>query len=342
MNYRTLYNRPAAEELRLTLEGLDLAGTVVSMVAGDVAMALPDGTSLRLSAVPTHSTSPTTVRALIEARDGQAGISVLIADRVSTHLAEMLQNAGVGWLDRRGHLRLVHGGVVIDTDVAPLRAPPSSALPKDACATPVGREVALELLMAPGEPRSVRGLAKVLGRAPSSVSAVLRALQGEGLVDGQRQPRTPELFWALAGAWHPRRFSLRGCPDPADPDDDWSYELHGAELDVAGWALSDTRAAISWGVPLVASGDYPPDLYVPDETVLVRAMQHFGESAVVSSRACTLALAPAPAVCALRSKHRDPWPLAHPVVVALDLALDPGRGSEALDDWNPNDVQRVW
>ncbi|HEV2811478.1 MAG TPA: hypothetical protein VGV93_13905 [Acidimicrobiales bacterium] len=35
-----------------------------------------------------------------------------------------------------------------------------------------------------------------------------------------------------------------------------------------------------------------------------------------------------------------PWHLAHPVVVALDLAADPGRGSEALAGWNP--AERAW
>jgi len=28
--------------------------------------------------------------------------------------------------------------------------------------------------------------------------------------------------------------------------------------------------------------------------------------------------------------------------VALDLALDPGRGAEALRGWRPKDVTRVW
>ena len=111
---------------------------------------------------------------------------------------------------------------------------------------------------------------------------------------------------------------------------------------MAGWALGDTRAAVAWGAPLVASGAYPPDLYVHDEGALVKAMQHFADSAVMNSRACTVAMAPAPAVCARRYHGRSPWPLVHPVVAALDLAVDPGRGSEALDAWHPEDVERVW
>jgi hypothetical protein len=153
---------------------------------------------------------------------------------------------------------------------------------------------------------------------------------------------SPGLFWALAAAWQPRRHALLDCPDPSDADADWSYELHVADLDVAGWALCDTRAASAWGVPLIASGAYPPDFYVSDNRILMRAMRHFGQASVATSRACTLAVAPAPSVCMRRYASRGHWPLVHPVVVALDLAVDPGRGSEALDAWNPEGIERVW
>jgi hypothetical protein len=38
-----------------------------------------------------------------------------------------------------------------------------------------------------------------------------------------------------------------------------------------------------------------------------------------------------------------PWPLAHPLFVALDLASDPGRGTEILAGWRPQEeTVRVW
>jgi hypothetical protein len=74
----------------------------------------------------------------------------------------------------------------------------------------------------------------------SSVSAVLRALPAQVLVDDQRRARTPDLFWALAASWRPQRYCLRGCPDPTGPDDDWSYELGCTDLDIPGWALGAT------------------------------------------------------------------------------------------------------
>jgi hypothetical protein len=36
------------------------------------------------------------------------------------------------------------------------------------------------------------------------------------------------------------------------------------------------------------------------------------------------------------------WPAVNHVVVALDLAQDRGRGREALDEWEPEGVLRVW
>ena len=37
-------------------------------------------------------------------------------------------------------------------------------------------------------------------------------------------------------------------------------------------------------------------------------------------------------------------PTAHPLFLALDLAQDPGRGREILDQWQPQhpEVQRAW
>ena len=341
VNNRTPPTTAAAEDLARVLEGLRVSGTV-SRTGDRVTMVLPDGTVVRLATVPTRSTSPPAVRALVEARREGDEVPVVVADRVSAQLAGLLNDIDAGWLDRRGHLRLVRPGVVIDTDVPSMILPSvrDTPLPDDPCATPVGREVALELLVAPREARTVRGLARAIGRGPSSVSAVLRALRAQGLVDDQRRPCIPELFWAFSASWAPQRYCLRSCPDPTNPDDDWSYELHAKDLEVPGWALGDTLGAVGWGAPLIASSDDPPDLYVPNERQVLRAMQRFGESAAVNSRACTLAVAPAPSVCARRFHGPGPWPLIHPVVVALDLAADPGRGSEALARWNP--AERVW
>jgi hypothetical protein len=343
MPYRTPNNirLRASEDLAAVLAGLQLGE--LQRTENQLTIDIAGGTTARVLTVAAGSMSPAAVRKLVEEGKEEGTLLVVVADRVSARLGDLLRSLGAGWLDRRGHLRLVGDGLVIDIDVPSLLPPsPGASVPVDPCATSVGREVSLELLINPAEVPSVRGLARTIRRAPSSVSAVLRALRAQVLVDDERRARTPDLFWALAASWRPQRYCLRGCPDPADPDDDWSYELHATDLGAAGWVLGDTVAASAWGIPLVASGAYPPDLYVPDQRALMRAMHRFGEVAVVNSRACTVALAPAPAVCARRFSGPGRWPLAHPVVVALDLAGDAGRGSEALANWYPEDVQRVW
>jgi len=53
--------------------------------------------------------------------------------------------------------------------------------------------------------------------------------------------------------------------------------------------------------------------------------------------------APAP-VCPRGARlGNQRWPLAQPLFVALDLAQDPGRGREILNDWTPPEPwHRVW
>jgi hypothetical protein len=62
-----------------------------------------------------------------------------------------------------------------------------------------------------------------------------------------------------------------------------------------------------------------------------------------ADRACTVAVAPARIVCQRRlGLQGEAWPVANHIVVALDLAKDKGRGRDALERWNPEEVARVW
>ena len=109
--------------------------------------------------------------------------------------------------------------------------------------------------------------------------------------------------------------------------------------DSTGWALTDTRAAASWGIPIVAAGDYPPDFYVPSETALRAAFSHLGEPTNPAYRACTVAVAPVRLACLRRVDHShttgEQWPVTNHIVVALDIAQDRARGLEALEQWQP-------
>lgn len=66
------------------------------------------------------------------------------------------------------------------------------------------------------------------------------------------------------------------------------------------------------------------DFYVPDQVTVRRAITLLGPSSRSQAR-CAVRVAPV--------NNPFEWPLAHPVVVALDPAQDAGRGREILSAW---------
>jgi DNA-binding transcriptional ArsR family regulator len=269
---------------------------------------------------------------------------LLIADRIVAAAREVLREHGWSWLDLRGHLHLSGPGVLVDTAVP---AAPDVPRPVDLFAGKVALEVSCALLLASGRPGSVRQLARDLNRSPSSVSAVLSSLREAQLVDSEGLPVTPELFWETAGAWRPASTTIVRIALLDDPTittalrTGWDEPTTGV-----GWALTDTMAAAAYGAPAGVRSGYPPDFYVPDATTAHRAEALLGVPTSEAARGATIRIAPVPQVCSLRfpaSPGGPPWPLAHPLFVALDLAADPGRGREILEGWNPpQEVTRVW
>jgi hypothetical protein len=277
----------------------------------------------------------------------QETIGVVVADRVTADARDVLNAAGWGWLDLRGHLHMAGAGLFVDVDVPALR--PSTAR-SNPLAGRVGLEVASLLLLSPEHSAAVRQIAGTLGRAPSSVSEVLTSMRAAGLLDEDRRPAVPELFWELARVWSaPESADVRTVPSPSTATEKDSVEqaLRLGFQDVettVGWALTDTMAAAAYGAPVGARSDYPPDFYVPDQATLRRAVHLLGAAHDRDSRAATVRVAPVPLVCSSRvDSPNETWPLAQPLFVALDLAQDPGRGREVVEGWNPpNGTPRVW
>ncbi len=268
---------------------------------------------------------------------GDAGM--VFADRIAARTRDQLRDLGWGWLDRRrGHVRLWSPGIRLDAAITPV-LPPASGSPTTTPFTPKGRAVALWLLTHPDEHASPRHLSRELDVSAGQVSNLLGALRSQALLRRDRRPLVPELFWALVEVWRPQRHALSSLPTPE--------ELAAApELRADRWVVGDTRAALGYGAPIVAPPDHPVDLYLPDERSLSWLLSRSVLAPDWNHRAATVAVAPTPLVCDPRLRGPvDLWPLAHPVVVALDLATDRNRGREAVESWEPDPtlgVQRVW
>lgn len=223
---------------------------------------------------------------------GDGALGVVVADRVTAGARELLNAAGWGWLDLRGHLRIIGPGIVVDTDV------PAAGVPAPARAAfsgQVDRELAVLLLLAPDQPLGIRAAAAELSRAPSSVSAAVGALRSEGLVTADRRPALPELFWALTGHWGSPHVDVASVPARGRENAALGVH-HGDPERTTGWALTDTVAALVYGAPIGARADHPPDFAVPDHATLRRAVQLLGPASSAATPAARVRVAPVPAV----------------------------------------------
>jgi hypothetical protein len=254
---------------------------------------------------------------------------VVVADRVASAAREALREAGVGYLDRRGHLRFVLPPIVIDAPV------PASVSSEGRAVGALDRSVAIEVAIAcmlePRRPHGVREVAAFIERAPSAVSAAMAGMRAEGLLTSEGEPLVPDLFNEVAAIWRRRFVAMADVPRLED---------------TADWALTETLGALAWGMPVVATADCPPDFYVADEGGLRRAAALLGRATDYEKRLCSVGVAPV----RLAGMHRSDlserssieWPVANHIVVALDLAQDRARGREILDDWHPRDIDRAW
>jgi DNA-binding transcriptional ArsR family regulator len=271
-------------------------------------------------------------------------VLLVVADRVTEDARAVLTGHHAGYLDLRGHLAMRSATIVIDVDVEPVsgRAERTNALNGT-----VGLEVATALLMNPAEGTAVRELARKLTRSASTVSEILAALRGAGLVDERHRVEGTELFWQVAERWPSGRMDLVRLPMPGDATLARSLRLGLDDTEqTTGWALTDSAAAAAYGAPLAVGAAQPLDFYVPDQGTARRATTLLGTAPSRAEARFAIRIAPVRAACSHRIELASSpfeWPLAHPVFVALDLAQDAGRGREVLADWTPPERwTRVW
>lgn len=325
-----------AEDLVATLAAMGVPAQVEmpEALSGDALLVLP-GAQLE---VEVKSVLRPEALGAILGRHRRRRPLLIISDRIPEAARERLRTAGINFFDRGGHLRIVAPPVVIDTDV-PSLVNTTTSHPLD---TPSGRDVAIACLVDARRAHGVRETARWIDRDPGSVSRVMGALRAEGLLFEDGRPAIPGLFRSLASHWRRSPIALAKAPEPGMARLTDQLRLGLDDHAKSGWAMTDTVAAQAWGAPVVARGDYPPDFYVPDGPTLRRAEILLGRAERPEFRGCTVAVTPAPVVCHRRVERGVDFPVANHVVVALDLALDPGRGAEALRGWRPKDVTRVW
>ena len=272
------------------------------------------------------------------------GPLIVVADRIAADAKRWLREAGINYFDRRGELRIVSAPLFVD--MLAESAFPALSSGSGSLDGQVAKEVAIACLATPDRPHGVREIARHIDRAPSAVSNTMAGLRDDGLLTSAGEALVPDLFQALLMVWRRRAVPLATLPGMGARE----ANRLGLGLDepegAMGWALTDTRAAASWGIPIIAAGDYPPDFYVPSESILRAALSHLGDAASSSSRACTVAVAPVLLACLRRLDHSrmtgERWPVANHIVVALDIAQDRARGLEALEQWQPKGIVRAW
>lgn len=269
-------------------------------------------------------------------------VLLVVADRVTEDARALLTSSGAGYLDLRGRLALRSDRLLIGLDLAGAshgsqRADPFSGR--------VGLEVGVAVLMTPNRPVTVRGLARDLKRSPSTVSAVLGALRRNNLIDDRNALTGTELFWRLADRWPSGRIHLANLP-AAGRNDTVPLRLGLDDLSAPGWALTDTAAAAAYGAGVAVRSDQSLDFFVPDAATARRATRLLGEAVASRHARASVRVGPVPAAVSPRfDSDTNPfeWPLSHPVLVALDLAQDVGRGRAVLEEWTPDSRwHRVW
>lgn len=305
----------------------------------DLALARPGGDVVLIDVVSAAVPTIGQLRRILgEVEPG--AIPFVVADQIPSSLHDELESLGAGWLDRRGHLRLVAEGLFIDAEVPSQPRGERHAASRDPIRGRSGLAAAAALLLAPNAPGPVSEIARTAGLNPSSISRAMSALAGAQLAEqtgkGRYQPLIPELFWALADAW-PRDRTIVRWKDllgESDPLGLWPAD------EQIGCALAGVRGALGWGAPIVATADYPLHVYAPS-VGLVRQASVLNEGG--NGTEVHFTVDPTGYVTSRRYRDIDAhWWTAHPLFCALDLTAA-ARDREALAKWDPpEEFVRVW
>lgn len=259
---------------------------------------------------------------------GHTSAGVVVADRITADARALLTASGWSWLDLRGQLHLRGPGLLVDTAVPAQTRPAVLAQPP--IRGKAGLAVAYWLCAHPRTALSPTGGATELGFAPSTISTSVSTLAEAGLVDSDRLAVLPELFWELAACWLPEWTWLASRPEPSD----WPDAEYGTSCVRTGDVV-----AVEYGAPLVTAGEGPLELLVPKPVDVTIAARRYGLARPGTGEAA-VAVAPVSQVFRSSGGIEGGWRPAPKLAVALQLATDPARGREILNDWPGED--HVW
>lgn len=329
--------------------------------AGQVRLAVGD-TSWPAKVIAVDALSAREAQMLVasEARGSKIVVANQLSEEAKDVLAEhnrSLRVHGWSWLDRRGELQLNHpnaSGTLQFAGTKPGQRGASSGVTKLTAPSsdgPIrgraGISCAAALLLHPNDPPSIRTIARQAEMSHGAIGEASKLLRSAGLLLPDGKPDVPALFWALAAVWGPTHAN----PVATLPTEEVAERLH-ANADLTpmtpGWCVGGDEAAVAWGAPMFVAGSLPW-IWVPTDVDARRAERRLNAT---SWNDCTavIAVPPTPLVTLYRewpqtSERPLPnLPTAHPLFLALDLAQDPARGHEILDQWHPDGtgVRRVW
>ncbi|MFZ4517511.1 MAG: hypothetical protein ACOYOP_03935 [Microthrixaceae bacterium] len=304
----------------------DLAGALATLdvpirVDGDSLVV--DGTRCSPTLVARAHPTPADLGQLVHDHRGHLP-AVVLADRISDAGRAVLRDAGWGWYDRRGHLRLWARGIRIE---APLpgdgRSSSARRRPSNLW-TPLGLEVALSALVDPTEPVTARRVARKIGRSVGATHELLVRFGEEGLIGRtSHRPLLPDLFWETAAHW---------------PDGGWialaePLEEVGRTAGAEHVVRVDERAATLGGARIAAAGDLTARAYVTSDGALRRARRLADPDRPTRSWVRSSPVQWLPDHPDHPSDEEHPWRVAAPMVCALRLAADPSRGREIVEAW---------
>lgn len=295
------------------------------------------------------------------------GARIIVAKQLSAEAKDAitehnrsLRAFGWSWLDRRGELQLNNpktsatlqfqgekpGQQGAAGGIWPLAAPSSDGPIRGRA----GIGCAAALLLDPDHPPSIRAIARQAGMSHGAIGEAMKLLQSSGLIRPTGRPELPDLFWALAAVWRP----TRATPLASLPTEQVAHRLRAnfddpaATETISGWCVAGDEATLTWGAPMFIAGSRPW-IWVPAEADARRVERAIDAASWDDCRA-VVAVPPT----ALVTRHRV-WPepnhgplpflpTAHPLFLALDLAQDPSRGREILEQWHPDQprITRVW